>query len=275
MAAPQQTHQQTAQRTAEKAADKPANAVTRWTRHDQVVLTVLAVAVGALAGGAAIAFRHLIDMVQELGYGLGSDSGALDFMTLVSRLPWWQVLLVPALGGLFVGLFVQFFMPNRRPQGVADVMEANALRGGRMSMNTGLKAAVVSAVSLGCGASVGREGPVVHLGASLGSWVSKRLHLGRSPSRTLLGCGVAAAIAASFNAPIAGAFFALEVVVGHYALTAFAPVVIASVTGTIISRMYYGDFPAFILPALRTITSFWEFPAFALQASFPPRSPSS
>lgn len=244
----------------DQTADKPVSSVKRLTRHDQVVLTVLAVAVGALAGGAAISFRHTIDAVQDLGYG----QGELDFVSLVGGLPWWQILLAPALGGLAVGLFIRFFMPNQRPQGVADVMEANALRGGRMSVTLGLKAALASAVSLGCGASVGREGPVVHLGASLGSWVSKRLHLGRSPSRTLLGCGVAAAIATSFNAPIAGTFFALEVVVGHYALTAFAPVVIASVTGTIISRMYYGDFPAFILPGLRTITSFWEFPAFAL-----------
>jgi CIC family chloride channel protein len=105
---------------------------------------------------------------------------------------------------------------------------------------------------------------VVHLGASLGAWASKRLHLGRAASRTLLGCGVAAAVAASFNAPIAGTFFALEVVVGHYALTAFAPIVIASVIGTMVSRMHYGDFPAFILPKAASIASFWEFPAFAL-----------
>ena len=244
----------------EQTAETSGLSVRRITRNDQVVLSVLAVVIGALAGGAAIGFRHTIDAVQDLGYG----PGEFDFIALVSGLPWWQVMLVPAAGGLAVGLFVRFFMPNRRPQGVADVMEANALRGGRMSMHVGLKAALVSAVSLGSGASVGREGPVVHLGASLGAWVSKRLHLGRSPSRTLLGCGVAAAVAASFNAPIAGTFFALEVVIGHYALTAFAPVVIASVTGTIVSRIYYGDFPAFILPELRTIASFWEFPAFAL-----------
>ena len=185
-------------------------------------------------------------------------------VTLVSALPSWRILLVPTAGGLLIGLFVHFFMPGRRPQGVAEVIEANALRGGRMPLAVGLKAALVSAVSIGAGASVGREGPVVHLGASLGAWASKRLHLGRTASRTLLGCGVAAAVAASFNAPIAGTFFALEVVVGHYALTAFAPIVIAAVIGTMVSRMYYGNFPAFILPKATTIASFWEFPAFAL-----------
>jgi CIC family chloride channel protein len=155
-------------------------------------------------------------------------------------------------------------MPGRRPQGVAQVIQASALRGGRMNLLIGIKAACVSAASIGVGASVGREGPVVHLGATVGSYLATVLHLGRSLTRTLLGCGVAAAVAASFNAPIAGVFFALEVVVGHYALSAFAPVVIASVTGTIVSRMYYGDYPAFILPETYTIESFWEFPAFAL-----------
>ncbi len=244
----------------DQPAGKPALSVKRLTKNDQVVLTGLAVAIGVLASGAAIVFRHAIGVFQGLGYGFGGER----LITIVSILPWWQILLVPAVGGLAVGVFVHNFMPNRRPQGVADVIEANALRGGRMSVTDGLKAALVSAVSLGSGASVGREGPVVHLGASLGAWISRRLHLGRSASRTLLGCGVAAAVAASFNAPIAGTFFALEVVIGNYALTALAPVVIAAVTGTIVSRLYYGDFPAFVLPELHTLTSFWEFPAFAL-----------
>jgi CIC family chloride channel protein len=232
----------------------------RLTRNVQVILSLLAVGIGLTAGLAAIGFRYAIDFVQQLGFGFGGEQVA----ALAGALPAWRLLLVPLLGGLVVGLFVHFFMPGRRPQGVAHVIEANALRGGRMSLTDGIKAAVVSAVSIGSGASVGREGPVVHLGASLGSWASRRLHLGRTSSRTLLGCGVAAAVAASFNAPIAGTFFALEVVVGHYALTAFAPIVIAAVLGTMVSRMHYGDFPAFILPDAPSITSFWEFPAFAI-----------
>jgi len=133
-----------------------------------------------------------------------------------------------------------------------------------MSLRAGLGAAVVSATSLGVGASTGREGPVVHLGATLSAWLARRLRLSAALSRTLLGCGVAAAVAASFNAPIAGVFFALEVVVGHYALSAFAPIVLASVTGTVLSRLHYGNFPAFVLPESYPIASFWEFPAFAL-----------
>ncbi len=103
----------------------------------------------------------------------------------------------------------------------------------------------------------------MHIGASLASWLGQRLKLSRSLSLTLLGCGVAAAVSASFNAPIAGAFFALEVVIGHYALSAFAPVVIASVAGTIVARVHLGDYPAFILDDFELV-SFLELPAFAL-----------
>ena len=232
----------------------------QFGRNDQVVLSILALAAGVLAGLAAIAFRLAIHYVEVVVF----QTGAVPLVDHARSLSWWHILLVPSLGGLAIGLFVWFFMPERRPRGVADVIESVALTDARVSIVDGIKAALVSAASIGVGASVGREGPVVHLGASLGSWIARRLHLGRKLARTLLGCGVAAAVAASFNAPIAGTFFALEVVVGHYALSAFAPIVIAAVTGTIVSRMYYGDFPAFILPDVWDITSFWEFPAFAL-----------
>jgi CIC family chloride channel protein len=232
----------------------------QFGRNDQVVLSVLALVAGVLAGLAAIAFRLAIHYIEIIAF----QTGAVPLVDHAKSLAWWHILLVPSLGGLVIGLFIWYFMPNRRPQGVADVIESAAISDSRVSIIDGIKAALVSAASIGVGASVGREGPVVHLGASLGSWIARRLHLGRALSRTLLGCGVAAAVAASFNAPIAGTFFALEVVVGHYALSAFAPIVIASVTGTIVSRIYYGDFPAFILPDVWEITSFWEFPAFAL-----------
>jgi chloride channel protein, CIC family len=233
----------------------------RFGRNDQVVLSVLAVVTGAAAGGAAIAFRDAIGGIQWLAYGFSGENVA----SMAAALPWWQLLLVPTVGGLLIGLFIRYFIPGGRPQSVAHVIEASALHDARMSLTVGIRAALASAASIGVGASVGREGPVVHLGASLGSWVAKRLHLGRVLARTLLGCGVAAGIAASFNAPIAGTFFALEVVVGHYALSAFAPIVIASVTGTLISRARYGDYPAFILPDTWTIASFWEFPGFAVR----------
>jgi CIC family chloride channel protein len=234
--------------------------IRRFGRNDQVVLSVLAVVIGMAGGGAAIGFRYAIDAVQWLGFGYMGENLASHLGTI----DWWILVATPTVGGLLVGWFVWRFLPSSRPQGVANVIEATALYGGRMSLNTGLKAAAASAVSIGCGASVGREGPVVHLGAVLGSYLARRFHLGRRLTRTLLGCGVAAAVAASFNAPIAGVFFALEVVVGHYALSAFAPIVIAGVVGTLVSRMHFGDYPAFVLDETFQIVSVWEFPAFAL-----------
>jgi len=231
--------------------------VRRVLRNDQLVLSILALIVGSAVGGAIILFREGINLFQVLFFQSKSDALTLT----AASLPWWQILLVPSAGGLLVGLFVYHFMPDRRPQGLADAIESSALRGGRMSGMTGLKAAFVSALSIGAGASVGREGPAVHLGASIGGWLSKRLHLTRSLSRTLLGCGAAAAVAASFNAPLAGALFANEVVIGHYALRTFAPVVIASVTSTAVSRAYFGAYPAFVIEK-NAIASLWEFPAF-------------
>lgn len=228
-------------------------------RNDQLVMSAVALAVGLAAAAGAVAFRESIDVLQAVFLGFGSENVASG----AAAMPDWRLLLAPTAGGLLIGLFVRYLMPGGRPQGVADVIEASALRAGRMSIRRGLGAAAISATSIGCGASVGREGPAVHLGAALASFVGRPLHLTRSQSRTLLGCGVASAVAASFNAPIAGVFFALEVVIGHYALSAFAPIVIASVCGTVVSRMYFGDFPAFILPE-HQIVSFLEFPAFAL-----------
>ena len=231
----------------------------RVARNEQLYLSVLAMVVGSAAAAAAILFRLVIEVIQFGFFGFMGER----VYTMAGDLPWWQVMLVPAVGGLLIGLFVHRFMPNRRPEGVANVMEAAALQGGRIPIRAGIGAALTSAASIGVGASVGREGPAVHLGATLASFFAERLHLSRSQRLTLLGCGVAAAVAASFNAPIAGVLFAIEVVIGHYALKFFAPVVVSAVMGTIVSRVYFGDFPAFIIPS-HEIVSFWEFPAFAI-----------
>ena len=234
-------------------------AVHRIVYNRQAVLILLAIVAGSAAALGAVVFREVVVLAQTGAFG-----GSLETMSdFADGLPKWQLVAVPTLGGLAIGLIVHYLMPGRRNRGVADVMEAAALRSGRITLREGLSAAAVSAASIGVGASVGREGPVVHLGAMLSSFIATRLRLSRSQAVTLLGCGVAAAVAASFNAPIAGVFFALEVVVGHYALSAFAPIVIASVAGTMISRLYFGDYPAFIVPD-QSIVSFWEFPAFAL-----------
>ena len=225
-------------------------------RNDQLILSILAVLVGAIAGIGVIFIREGIDFVQ--GIFLGGSSDKLINALLV--LPWWRILLVPTLGGLMVGLFVYYLIPGRKPCGVSKVIEASVFQGGRMNFRVGIGASIASIFSIGVGGSVGREGPAIHLGATIGAWFSEKLHLTRSLSRALLGCGSAAAVAASFNAPIAGALFAHEVIVGHFAMSAFAPIVISSVVGTIVSRIYFGDAPAFEITQ-QSLASLWEFPA--------------
>lgn len=228
-------------------------------RHEHIVLALIAVVVGVVTGFAVIGLREVIQLVQLLLYGTDSER----FFFYVQDHPWWLVILTPAIGGLVVGIIVHKTLPDSRPHGIADVMEAYALKRGFMSMRTGLWSAVASTISLGSGASVGREGPAVHLGASLAGWVTHILHLDRGLARTVLGCGASAAVAASFNAPIAGALFASEVIVGHYALRSFAPIVISSVVGTALARWWFGSYPAFVV-SNTIFASFWEFPAFIL-----------
>lgn len=227
--------------------------------HDKIIGILLAIFIGAMVAFAAIAFRYLIQIVQNIAYGNASEN-IFDF---VINLLWWQILLSTVSGGILISIIYRFFMAEKTAGAIAEVMEANALKNTRMSAKEGIFSAITAAIALGTGSAAGREGPVIHLGATISSWASQRLHLSEKMCRTLFGCGVAAAISASFNAPIAGVFFALEVILGHYALHAFAPIVISSVTAAIISRIHFGDFPAFNLPDY-SIVSFLEFPAFLM-----------
>jgi chloride channel protein, CIC family len=245
-----------------KPPTRPARLLVRLrklTRNDQIILSLLAVVAGAVVAYGSLGFRWLIGVVQ---HGFFSDPQEY-LLSIAILLPWWQILLAPAAGGLLIGLFLKYIMPGGRPLGVAHVIEVGALHGGRMSLNQALGAAFVSAVSIGAGGSAGREGPMVHFGAALSSYIAKRFHLTPSITLTLLGCGVASGVAASFNAPIAGVFFALEVVIGHYALHAFSPIVIASVVGTIVSRAHLGDTPAFVVIQHAPV-NIAEYPAFFL-----------
>lgn len=219
----------------------------------------IALAVGVGAAYLTILFRQVISLVQWLWLGTRSE----NVYNAAAEISWWIVLLAPAVGGLAVGLLLQHLMPGRRAHGVPDVMEARAILGCRIPAKVGIVSALISAVSLGAGGSAGREGPVVHLGATLASVLEDYFKLPHASRRTLLACGVAAAVSASFNAPIAGVLFAHEVILAHYALRAFVPIVVSSVVATAIARVHIGDFPAFFIPDYQ-ITSYWEFPAFAL-----------
>ncbi len=225
----------------------------------QPLLWLAALLTGIAVGVGAILFRLGIGLAQLPWLGSTSERVA----SLARDAPWPFVLLAPAVGGLIVGLILTFFIRGGRPFAIADVIEARELGPQRIDAKEGLWSAVVSAISLGSGASAGREGPVVHLGGTIAVAAARLLRLAGAPERTLLACGVASAVSASFNAPVAGVLFAHEVILGHYALSAFVPVVIAAVAGGILSRLWFGEAAAFVIPDYH-IVSYWEVPAFAL-----------
>ena len=225
----------------------------------QATIWLLAAVIGVLTCIAAIAFRELIGLVQLFWLGTREES----MLDEARSVPWIVVLCVPVLGGLAVGAGLWFFTSNRRTGGVPDVIEARALAGRDLPLRDGVVSASLAAVSLGAGASAGREGPLVHLGATLADNLIRRFGLSPQARRTLLGCGVASAVSASFNAPIAGVLFAHEVILGHYAGRSFVPIVIASTIAAIGSRLWFGEGSAFTIPEFE-IASYLEFPAFAL-----------
>ena len=214
-------------------------------------LWLLALVVGVVAGYAAIGLRLAIQSVQLVAFGEFSERLA----STASTLPPIMVILAPVAGGcvvallLYVGLKTNW-LPEVRAEGVADVMEARAAQGGKMALMPSVWSALIHAVSIGAGGSTGREGPSVNLGAALASFISRPLNLPARGARIMLACGASAAVAASFNAPVAGALFAFEVVLGHYALRSIGPVAAASVIGAILSRIHFGATPAFSVPEI-------------------------
>ncbi|RVT85336.1 chloride channel protein [Rhodobacteraceae bacterium CCMM004] len=227
----------------------------------QITFWFIALAVGIAAGFAALFFRKGIEALQALLYGSGDIA---QFHTYAATLPWWLLLTIPICGGLVVGLILHRFTPDGRVRSVADVIEGAALHDGRVETRAGLASAAASLITLGAGGSSGREGPVVHLAGVIATWVSDRMRADGITGRDLLGCAVAAAVSASFNAPIAGALFALEVVLRHFAMHAFAPIVIASAAGTVINRLEFGDVTQFRLVEDGTLSFYQELPAFLM-----------
>lgn len=215
-------------------------------------LIALACTVGVITGCGAIVFAELINLVQWLAIGTTNAP-----LYTLPYLPWYRVFWVPALGGLLVAPLVFLVSRESQGHGVPQVIEAVALKGGKIHPRVAVVKSLASALTIGTGGSVGREGPIVQIGAALGSLFGQILRIPPSRLPTLVGCGAAGGIAAAFNAPIAGAFFALEVIMGNFAMPAFGPIVLSSVLATVVSRAYFGDHPGFVVPGY-TLLSEWE-----------------
>ncbi len=221
-------------------------------RTRDLLPATLGIVVGLLGGLGAVGFRYLIEYFQKLIY-LSSDP-----LSIVTQgLPWWHIVLGPVIGGALVGPLVYFFAREAKGHGVPEVMNAVAIEGGIIRKRVVVVKSLASALCIGSGGSVGREGPIVQIGSAIGSSLGQMLRVPDDLMRVLVACGTAAGIAATFNAPIAGAIFAFEIILSDFALKNFIPVILSSVFATVVSRGFLGNFPAFEVPPYDLETP-WE-----------------
>lgn len=216
---------------------------------------VLPIIVGVIAGFGAIVFRWMIKSFQSLFFG--NLAGSLGFMGQ------YNVILLPVVGGLIVGLLVYYGAREAKGHGVPEVMEAVAIRGGRIRPRVAIVKALASSICIGSGGSVGREGPIVQIGSSFGSSVGQALKLSDEWVRTLVACGAAGAISATFNTPIGGTFFALEIILGRFLTPKLGFVILSAVTADLIARTFLGDLAAFDVPPY-SMVSYWEVLSYSI-----------
>jgi H+/Cl- antiporter ClcA len=221
-----------------------------------LLLALLGLATGVLAGGVIVLFRVAVEGSQGsfLPGGLAENYESLPPLARFA---------LPVAGGLFLGLFFRWASNGLHVLGVARVMERLAYHEGYMTLKEFMLQFVGAAVAIISGHSVGREGPHIFLGAASGSLLGQRLSLPNNSIRTMVGCGVAAGIAASFNTPLAGVVFALEVVMMEYTLASFTPVILAAVSANAISIAVLGSEPAFKVPTVE-LGSLFELPMLLL-----------
>ncbi len=224
---------------------------------EHIQLTFLAVFVGLFAGLASVLFRLLIGFFQNLFWRSDSTISA------AASQPWFLTVLIPAAGGLLIGPLIYFGAREAKGHGVPEIMEALIMRGGRIRNRVAAVKALASSICIGSGGSTGREGPIVQISASLASTLGQVFRVNERGMRILVAAGAGAGIGATFNAPIAGTLFAVEVILGEFAVYSFSPIIVASVMATLVSRRLAGDFSAFVVPKY-TLISFWEIGPYVL-----------
>ena len=222
---------------------------------DSSVMLLTSLIVGICSGVGAVLFRNLIDWLQNLAYQ--------DISGLMQEYYPLHLILIPAIGGAFVGPLVYYFAREAKGHGVPEVMESLELRGGRIRPRVVVVKSLASSICIASGGSVGREGPIAQIGSALGSIVGQVLKLSEDRVRTLVACGAAGGIAATFNAPIAGAVFALEVLLRRFGSVYFGAVVISAVTADVIAHYFEGDQRTFLTPDY-ALNSPWELLLYTL-----------
>lgn len=225
------------------------------------LLILLSVIVGLATAFGAIGFVKLIEFFNDLFFGLTDQI----LTTTVGFASWrgyrWWLPIIPALGGLLVGPIVYKFASEAKGHGVPEVMNAVARLGGIIRPRVAAAKTIASAICIGSGGSAGREGPIVQIGSAIGSTIGQVFRMSGSRVKILVGCGAAAGISAVFNAPIAGVIFSLEIILGDFAIKTFAPVILASVVSSVVTRTFMGNHPAFEVPSY-SLVSAWEIPMY-------------
>jgi CIC family chloride channel protein len=227
------------------APGAPALGLTAiWFRRSflesQNYLILLSVVVGILTGLGSVGFIHLLNAIGRFAReGVGSALEVFGPANLV---------LLPAMGGLLVGPLIERFAREAKGHGVPEVMTALASRGGRIRKRVVMVKVLASSLTIGFGGAAGREGPMVQIGSAIGSTIGQLAQTSTGNLRTLVACGAAGGVAATFNAPIAGAIFAVEVLVGRIHAD-FLLVLLTSLSSCIVARSFLGNYPAFVVPA--------------------------
>lgn len=218
----------------------------KMTEHTFMI--IVAIIIGVFAGFGAIGIRLLIKTISDFSF-----SGGNTLLENIIQAPWYIKIIVPVVGGVLVGPLIYFLAPEAKGHGVPEVMQAVLTKAGRIRPRVALVKALASAITIGTGGSVGREGPIIQIGASLGSTVGQFFNISGNRMKTLVGCGAAAGIAAAFNAPIAGALFAVEIILMDFAFAQFSPIVISSVMATVISHNFEGNLATFQVPPYQLV----------------------
>jgi chloride channel protein, CIC family len=211
-------------------------------------LSLIAVGVGLITGFGAVGFRALIGLFHNIAF-LGTLSFTYDASLFTPPSPWGAfVILVPVIGGMIVTFLITNFAPEARGHGVPEVMDAIYYNKGLIRPVVALIKSLASALSIGTGAAVGREGPIIQIGAALGSTFGQVIRMAPWQRITLVAAGAGAGIAATFNTPIGGVMFAIELMMPELSARTFLPVALATGTATFVGRIFFGVHPAFAIP---------------------------
>jgi len=229
------------------------NLLLQLNLNQDLPFLFVAVFVGIAVGYVAVVFHDAIAFLSDFFFAGVIEEGALH---LLDDWRGWMLPLIPALGGLLVGLYNMYIVRTRPGHGLASVIKAVAQNDGILSRHLWLHRTITSVLSIGTGGGGGREAPIAQVGAALGSSVAQVLKFSADRTRTLLGCGAAAGLAAVFNAPLGGVMFAIEVILGDFSVRTFSPIVIAAVIGTVVSRSYLGNSSTFQVPDYTLVSNY-------------------